>query len=607
MKKQKHPKPKYNTLQNIAFLLRDMASAYPLLVVFLFLEATLAVLSPLLSLYVPKLALDLVTRQVGVQEVLWQLGGLGILMALSMALSSMAGHGKYIMYNSMRRFYLYKLLLQFLDCDYQHIETPEGRAKYDRATRVLWNGDGSGTSQMTVASLDILIAILSFFLYSAIISGLNLWIVLILVGLSLVSFFATKSAQAYERRRNPEIDRFGAQRQYAEDIANDPKLGKDVRLYGMEKWILASGLHSCHQLVAVYRKIRMRYFGAGVVNALVLFLRDGFAYGYLIWLVSTGSIGIGDFVLYFGAVTGFSGFVSRIVSDLNMLNYANLQINDLRAFLDNTDEPEPENPVSLPKGPFSIEFQKVSFSYTPDGDPVLRDFSLTIAPEEKIALVGVNGAGKTTIVKLLCGFYKPNSGKILLNGISLDRYRKKDLYSLFSAVFQDIFIMPFTLAENISLQTLEKTDMDRVEACLRRVGLWDTIAAYPEGIRSFMLKEVMDGIVLSGGQNQKLLMARALYKDAPVLILDEPTAALDPIAESETYQQFHSLAGGKTSLYISHRLASTRFCDRIVFLADGVAAEVGTHDQLMAKGGAYAEMFEVQSHYYKEGAEEANA
>jgi len=340
---------------------------------------------------------------------------------------------------------------------------------------------------------------------------------------------------------------------------------------------------------------------------LVLLAENETGYRNLIWLVSTGSIGIGDFVLYFGAVTGFSGFVSRIVSDLNMLNYANLQINDLRAFLDNTDEPEPDNPVPLPEGPFSIEFQKVSFSYTPDGDPVLRDFSLTIAPGEKIALVGVNGVGKTTIVKLLCGFYKPNSGKILLNGISLDRYRKKDLYSLFSAVFQDIFIMPFTLAENISLHTLEKTDMDRVEACLRRVGLWDAIAAYPEGIRSFMLKEVMDGIVLSGGQNQKLLMARALYKDAPVLILDEPTAALDPIAESETYQQFHTLAGGKTSLYISHRLASTRFCDRIVFLADGVAAEVGTHDQLMAKGGAYAEMFEVQSHYYKEGAEEANA
>ncbi|MBR4865386.1 MAG: ABC transporter ATP-binding protein [Clostridia bacterium] len=607
MKKPKHPKPKYNTLQNIAFLLRDMASAYPLLVVFLFLEATLAVLSPLLSLYVPKLALDLVTQDAATQQVLWRLGGLGLLMALAMALSSMAGQGKYIMYNSMRRFYLYKLLLQFLDCDYQHIETPEGRAKYDRAQRVLWNGDGSGTSQMTVASLDILIAILSFFLYSTIISGLNLFIVLILVGLSLISFFATKSAQAYERRRNPEIDRLDAQVQYTEGIANDLKLGKDVRLYGMEKWILDFGLHACHRFVAVYRKIRMRYFGAGVVNALVLFLRDGFAYGYLIWLVSRGFIGIGDFVLYFGAVTGFSGFVSRIVSDVNQLHYANLQMNDLRAFLDNTDEPDPEHPAPLPDGPFSIEFDHVSFSYAPDSEPVLRDFSLTVAPGEKIALVGVNGAGKTTIVKLLCGFYKPDSGEIRLNGIPLQHYCKKDLYSLFSAVFQDIFIMPFTLAENISLQTLEKTDMDRVESCLRRVGLWDAIASYPEGIRSFMLKEVMDGIVLSGGQNQKLLMARALYKDAPVLILDEPTAALDPIAESETYEAFHTLAKNKTSLYISHRLASTRFCDRIVFLADGVAAEVGTHDQLMAQGGAYAEMFEVQSHYYKEGAEETNA
>ncbi|MBR5868534.1 MAG: ABC transporter ATP-binding protein, partial [Clostridia bacterium] len=331
-----------------------------------------------------------------------------------------------------------------------------------------------------------------------------------------------------------------------------------------------------------------------------------FAYGYLIHLVSTGAIGIGDFVLYFGAVTGFSGFVGRIVFDMNQLNYANLLMNDLRAFLDNSDEPDPADPAPLPDGPFSVEFRNVTFSY-PGSAPVLQDFSLSIASGEKIALVGVNGAGKTTIVKLLCGFYRPDSGEILLNGISIQNYRKKDLYSLFSAVFQDIFILPFTLAENISMVTLDQTDMPRVETCLRQVGLWDTIAAYPEGPRSFMLKEVMDGIVLSGGQNQKLLMARALYKDAPFLILDEPTAALDPIAESETYQQFHTLTGNKTALYISHRLASTRFCDRIVFLSDGVAAEVGTHEELMSLGGAYAEMFDIQSHYYKEEGDEVHA
>ena len=233
--------------------------------------------------------------------------------------------------------------------------------------------------------------------------------------------------------------------------------------------------------------------------------------------------------------------------------------------------------------------------------PVLKDFSLHIEAGEKIALVGVNGTGKTTLVKLLCGFYRPDRGKIRVNGVDIQRCRKEDLYGLFSAVFQDLYIDPYTVAENISMANEAETNMERVEACLERVGLFKTIRSYPRHIHTYMAKSIEEGMVLSGGQQQKLLMARALYKDAPVMILDEPTAALDPIAESETYESFHGLAGDKTVIYISHRLASTRFCDRIVFVKDGRNAESGTHEKLMDQEGEYARMFEVQSHYYRRG------
>ena len=278
-------------------------------------------------------------------------------------------------------------------------------------------------------------------------------------------------------------------------------------------------------------------------------------------------------------------------------------MNDLRAFLDNTDEPEPEEPADLPvSGSLSIEFRDVSFSYSEEAPPVLNHFSLTIAPGEKAALVGVNGAGKTTLVKLLCGFYKPDAGAILIGGIEISRFRKQDLQSLFSAVFQDIFLPPFTVAESVAMKPEREADLGLVDQCLQKVGLSQEIAKYPDGIH--MTKSVEDGIVLSGGQQQKLLMARALYKNAPVLILDEPTAALDPIAESETYESFHALAGNRTSLYISHRLASTRFCDRVIFLQNGAVLEMGTHDELLQKGGEYAKMYEVQSHYYRTGGEQ---
>jgi len=246
----------------------------------------------------------------------------------------------------------------------------------------------------------------------------------------------------------------------------------------------------------------------------------------------------------------------------------------------------------------------VCFSYNPENGNVLNNFNLDIKPGEKIALVGVNGAGKTTIVKLLCGFYAPDSGEILISGIDIKNFRREELYRLFSAVFQDIMILPFTIAENVSMKSGRKTDKNLVWSCLEKAGLGEHIKTHEKGIDSKMLKNIdADGIMLSGGQQQKLLLARALYKDAPILLLDEPTAALDPIAESEVYEKFNEMSQNKTAVYISHRLASTRFCDRIVFLKDGAASEIGTHWELMQKGGEYANMFEIQSHYYNKSSE----
>lgn len=352
-------------------------------------------------------------------------------------------------------------------------------------------------------------------------------------------------------------------------------------------------------------KIQNRYLAAGVVNAFVLLLRDGMAYGYLISAVISQRITVSEFTLYFGAITAFSGFVSSIITSLNQLNGANLQMNSMREFLDQTDRPEPENPINLAEiQDYSIEFRDVCFSYKQDSPLVLNHLNLKIESGEKVALVGVNGAGKTTIVKLLCGFYQPNTGEILIGGKDIRNFRKKDLFSFFSTVFQDIYIPPFTVLENVSLQEAKNTDRSRVQTCLVKVGLWEKICQCEKGMDTPMTKELTDGLVLSGGEQQKLLMARALYKNAPILILDEPTAALDPIAESQTYEQFRHLAEEKTTLYISHRLASTRFCHKIAFLKEGRITEEGTHEQLLQKDGDYSKMFELQSHYYQNGKEE---
>lgn len=600
MKPQKE-KPVYNVLQNISFLLGQIRLGHPSLLVFLALELVFSVVSPAFGIYLPKIAVDLAQSQAGLEQILVSLGGFGLLTALCMGISSSVARGQYMLYNDMRAYFQLRLLYQSLSCDYRVIESEAGQTKYQRAWNSVYFGDFSGTSVMLVACRDIAVNILCFLLYSGILASFSPLLILLLTGLSLLSLLAMRRAQVYENSRRNDQAQVERKLRYVVNTGGSVPFGKDIRLYGMGSWFRSLRDRLIGQSSALIGKIQNRYFGAGAVNAAVLLVRDGLVYGLLIGAVTGGRIGVSDFVLYFGAVTSFSGFVTSVVNSFGQLNGANLQMNDLRAFFDQTDEPEPEHPAVLSDlHGSSIEFRDVSFSYE-GGKRVLDHFNLTIRPGEKIALVGVNGAGKTTLVKLLCGFYRPDSGEIRVGGVRLDRLRKQDRFRLFSAVFQDVFLPPFSVAETISLQPAGRTDRARVESCLKKVGLWERIASLPYGIDTPMTRETEEqGVVLSGGQRQKLLMARALYRDAPVYILDEPTAALDPIAESETYEQFRTMADGKTVLYISHRLASTRFCDRIVLLENGRAAEEGTHDTLLRSGGRYAELYEMQSRYYRE-------
>ncbi len=608
MKKGKE-KLSYHMFQNIAFLLKGIKEEHPILLVLIAVQILLSVVSPVFGIYIPKIALDLVLNQAGIQEIFTVLGSIGIVMALSMGLSGMAAEGKYMLYNDMRRFYQTKLFLQWLSCDYENIESEEGQTKYQRALTTLQFGDMSGTSVMVVSTIDIAVNLLCFVIYSGIMSSLSPLIILLLIALSLISLFCTRRAQHYEHAKQDEMAVCDKKLRYVISTGSEAQSGKDMRLYQTGGWFLELRDALIAQSGKITAKIQNRYLAAGAANAFVLLLRDGLAYTYLIYAVISRRITVPEFTLYFGAITAFSGFVNRIVTSLNQLNRANLQMNSLRAFLDQTDQPEPENPTNLSElNDFSIEFRDVCFSYQPDSPLVLNHLNLKIEAGEKVALVGVNGAGKTTIVKLLCGFYQPNSGEILIGGKDIRNFRKEDLFSLFSTVFQDIYIPPFTVAENVSLQRTDDTDRNRVQSCLIKAGLWDKISRCENGMDTPMTKELTDGLVLSGGEQQKLLMARALYKDAPVFILDEPTAALDPIAESQTYEQFQQLAVDKTTLYISHRLASTRFCDKIAFLKDGRITEEGAHEELLQKGGDYGKMFELQSHYYQSGKEgEQNA
>ena len=350
----------------------------------------------------------------------------------------------------------------------------------------------------------------------------------------------------------------------------------------------------------IRRKDHGAYLLVDTITILLDFLRDIICYGYLIYQLTQG-LAIDQFVFYLGIISGFSIWFKTVGEAYARLSSNHLLVNRMLDALEITNVTHHGTGTKLQEEHITITFDHVSFHYPNQERLILDDVSFCIHAGEKMALVGVNGAGKSTIVKLILGFYLPVKGRVLINGIDTREIDMNDIYRKMSGIFQDSAMVSYTIAENVSMKSLEDTDIDRVITCLQKVGLWNVISALPHQEKTYYHKDIEpNGIQLSGGQLQKLLMARVLYHDASCLLLDEPTAALDALAEKAMYESYESFTQGKTSLFISHRLSSTRFCDTILVLDQGKIVEQGSHEQLLGKQGIYATMFEVQSKYYQE-------
>ena len=333
-------------------------------------------------------------------------------------------------------------------------------------------------------------------------------------------------------------------------------------------------------------------------NALLSLLSNVAAYLVIGARALYGVLPIGDVLLYAGSVTRAMSDLQTFLATGSEFDYINSYLSTYEDFI---AQPSMAYDGTLPiekrdDGQYEFAFHDVSFSYPGTNIPVLEHVTLSFAVGEKTALVGRNGAGKTTLIKLLCRLYEPTSGYITLNGIDIRKYSYKEYTQAFSVVFQDFHLFSLPLDENIAAGT--EIDEAALQSSLAKVGLTDRVQQLPQGVRTRLYNNNGSGVDLSGGEAQRTAIARALYKDAPFVILDEPTAALDPIAEAEIYKQFSQMTAGKTAVYISHRMSSCKFCDRIIVLDPGRIAEDGTHDTLLANHGIYANLYETQAQYY---------
>lgn len=381
----------------------------------------------------------------------------------------------------------------------------------------------------------------------------------------------------------------------------DFRCGKDVRLYSAAGMMLAKTSQQIKRLSDYWENINRLKFPLNILDIIVNVLRDFGTYLYLGILAITGKITIGTFSQMLSAGGTLHASLQAVILGLQDISKRSSYMYEIIKFMDYPPAMEKgDRKIENISGGHIIEFRHVSFKYPHTENYVLNDVSLTLKAGEKLSVVGLNGAGKTTFIKLLCRLYDADSGEILLDGVNIKDYDYDEYMKLFSVVFQDFRLLAFSAKDNILLGKEDENGDENVDRLFEKTGIFKKIDSLPKGRDTMMFKQFdKEGVELSGGEQQKMAIARALYKNAPVIILDEPTAALDPVAEYEIYRQFDSLVNGKTAVYISHRLSSCKFCDNIAVFSEGTVKEYGTHSELVHKpDGIYAEMFKAQAQYY---------
>lgn len=597
----------YGVISNCRYILGKFVKYRKSLILFIITGSIAAASMTYLWSFIGKLVIDMIEQQASspdkdIKPLLYLTLITSTAELLFMWLNTVSSMKMSVGFTYVRLMIIKERIAKTLGMEYEALETPEMLDRLQKAKRAT-AGDWQGVQGMMTYMQVMGVQIISVTIAVAIMTTFNPWIILIIVVLSFAQFLFFDYIRKKDKKEMWDaMMPHWRKLEYMENVTTDFSYAKDIRLFGMQKYLAKKQIDVYDEELRHWIKSRQYWIYNTIFAHGISLLRQLIIIGWLVYSVVFNGLSIGNFTLYTASAAAFSNAINEILQALSALRERSAHTDDYRSFMDIPSADDKAQTIPIPPADkYTFEFKNVSFKYRGQEKYALKNVNLTLHAGEKLAVVGLNGAGKSTFIKLLLRLYDVTEGCILMNGTDIRKFDRKEYYELFAPAFQDVMVFAFPVAENVSMKEPFNTDKAEAEKMLRLAGLGDKLDKLEKGVDTELLKVLYDdGVDLSGGEKQKLALARALYKKSKIIVLDEPTAALDALAEFRLYQSFNELVGDRTAVYISHRLSSTRFCDRVAMFKDGEMVEIGTHDSLMEADGAYADMFRVQAQYYVE-------
>ena len=597
----------YGVISNCRYIFEKFVKYRKSLILFIITGSIAAASMTYLWSFIGKLVIDMIEQQASspdkdIKPLLYLTLITSAAELLFMWLNTVSSMKMSVGFTYVRLMIIKERIAKTLGMEYEALETPEMLDRLQKAKRAT-AGDWQGVQGMMTYMQVMGVQIISVTIAVAIMTTFNPWIILIIVVLSFAQFLFFDYIRKKDKKEMWDaMMPHWRKLEYMENVTTDFSYAKDIRLFGMQKYLAKKQIDVYDEELRHWIKSRQYWIYNTIFAHGISLLRQLIIIGWLVYSVVFNGLSIGNFTLYTASAAAFSNAINEILQALSALRERSAHTDDYRSFMDIPSVDDKAQTIPIPPADkYTFEFKNVSFKYRGQEKYALKNVNLTLHAGEKLAVVGLNGAGKSTFIKLLLRLYDVTEGCILMNGTDIRKFDRKEYYELFAPAFQDVMVFAFPVAENVSMKEPFNTDKAEAEKMLRLAGLGDKLDKLEKGVDTELLKVLyVDGVDLSGGEKQKLALARALYKKSKIIVLDEPTAALDALAEFRLYQSFNELVGDRTAVYISHRLSSTRFCDRVAMFKDGEMVEIGTHDSLMEADGAYADMFRVQAQYYVE-------